>query len=166
MYLGVTTLWMLVLVVCLRCCYGNTCDSTKYDDSNSPFVKVQPYIKTLIDTQISEGFTNCALEYNNRPAGKSSLLGIEFDHIPPSKFYKTEAERKQAPTLSISQNDHYSPLCYQCTTGTPTLAKIFDFYREVSWPNERKTSCVIWANLKCLRDKEAVPQVRYLLLIL
>ena len=167
MYLKV----VFLLVICFQSSYAAvaadqalTCRNAKHvgDSLDTEFKKrILPVMRYLIDIQERSGYTNCASFYNNRPKGLSSLLGIEFDHIPPSKFYKTKYEQDRAPTLSISSSDHYSPLWYQCTTGNPKVAQIFDFYRENYWAKERKTTCAIWANLKCLRDKDKIQELTY-----
>lgn len=83
---------------------------------------------------------------------------IQFDHIPPEVFltHSGEFKKKRTAMVALSGFDHNSQLWRKCTTGktkTNDLFKIFSLMGESHDP-KLAFACAIWANLKCIRDKE------------
>lgn len=118
--------------------------------------EIREKIQGLINAELKfGGLINWACYYNEKPSPGPAALNIEFDHIPPARFYDNEDQVRNAPTLAISRFDHYSEVWRQCTTGNPKFAGIFDEYKaHKSLKVEEKFTCAIYANLRCLRDKE------------
>lgn len=140
-------------VVCVSLHFALAQDPT-IDQTSTSFLDIKQKVQNIIYLEFQSNLLNW-VKTNGQFKGYSDVLYIQGDHIPPKKFYEAVGLNSgNQPVLAISGFDHNSELWRLCTTGNTKFLDIFVLFSFENWTYQKKFGCAIFANLKCLRDKE------------